>query len=52
MSRRSGRFGKYGDLKRKEKLRQSRLMKADQTGNLFAADRSGMRRNRKARGGK
>lgn len=25
----SGRFGKYGDLKRKEKIRQTRLLKHD-----------------------
>ena len=30
MSKRgSGRFGKYGDLKRKEKIRQTRLLKQD-----------------------
>ena len=29
LKRGSGRFGKYGDLKRKEKIRQTRVLKRD-----------------------
>jgi hypothetical protein len=31
-----GRFGKYGDLKRKEKIRQTRLLKHEATAKLLA----------------
>jgi hypothetical protein len=30
-----GRFGKYGDLKRKEKIRQTRLLKHDASARLL-----------------
>ncbi len=43
-----GRFGKYGDLKRKEKIRQTRLLKRDMTTKLLARQTSTMNRNRKA----
>lgn len=34
----SGRFGKYGDLKRKEKIRQTRLLKQDAGAKLLAKE--------------
>jgi hypothetical protein len=34
----SGRFGKYGDLKRKEKIRQTRLLKQDAGAKLMAKE--------------
>lgn len=35
-----GRFGKYGDLKRKEKIRENRLMKQGQARHLVAIGRA------------
>ena len=35
-----GRFGKYGDLKRKEKIRQNRLMKLGHAQRIVMAGRS------------
>ena len=34
----SGRFGKYGDLKRKEKIRQTRLLKQDAGAKLLVKE--------------
>jgi hypothetical protein len=33
-----GRFGKYGDLKRKEKIRQTRLLKQDASAKLLTKE--------------
>jgi light-regulated signal transduction histidine kinase (bacteriophytochrome) len=37
-----GRFGKYGDLKRKEKIRQANWLRSGQTGSLSALERPGL----------
>jgi hypothetical protein len=37
-----GRFGKYGDLKRKEKMRQVRLLRASQSGILPVREKARM----------
>jgi hypothetical protein len=44
----SGRFGKYGDLKRKEKIRQTRLLKHEATAKLVAGQTPGVNKKRKA----
>jgi hypothetical protein len=44
----SGRFGKYGDLKRKEKIRQTRLLKHDGTAKLLARQTPEVNRKRRA----
>jgi len=43
-----GRFGKYGDLKRKEKIRQTRLLKHDGTAKLLARQTPGVNKKWKA----
>lgn len=35
-----GRFGKYGDLKRKEKIRQTRMLKQDASAKLLTRETS------------
>ncbi|MGA2401866.1 MAG: hypothetical protein ABSG91_09175 [Syntrophobacteraceae bacterium] len=45
---RSGRFGKYGDLKRKEQIRSTRVSRSAQGKALFASARAA----REARPGK
>jgi hypothetical protein len=44
-----GRFGKYGDLKRKANLRQSRILKADQKRVTLSGDPSGSPMRKRAR---
>jgi hypothetical protein len=44
----SGRFGKYGDLKRKEKIRQTRLLKHEGTAQLLARQTPEVNRKRRA----
>jgi hypothetical protein len=43
-----GRFGKYGDLKRKEKIRQTRLLKHEATAKLLVGLTPGVNKNWKA----
>ena len=38
---RSGRFGKYGDIKRKEKIRKTRLTQHDRAGKLLTGREAG-----------
>lgn len=47
----SGRFGKYGDLKRKEKIRQNRLPLSGHRGNLMADKPTKDPKGRKRAGG-
>jgi hypothetical protein len=43
-----GRFGKYGDLKRKEKIRETRLLKNEANAKLITSRTRVVNRNHKA----
>jgi hypothetical protein len=43
----SGRFGKYGDLKRKEKIRQTRLLKREGNARLMIKETPGSTKKRR-----
>ncbi|GLI34323.1 hypothetical protein [Desulforhabdus amnigena] len=45
-----GRFGKYGDLKRKEKIRQNRIFQAEHRTHFLKLERSGMTEKSKTGG--
>jgi len=42
-----GRFGKYGDLKRKEKIRQTRLLKHEGSARLMIRETQRLNKKRK-----